>query len=93
MTDFVMKKMARIHCARGPKRCDICKEYVTDLKWALLNVDPTEHLDAARPMIELEFEGEMVFVPFDVIAYYDDIKDAMEYVNERGIKVEILNED
>ena len=26
MTDYVLKKMARIHCARGPKNCKICKE-------------------------------------------------------------------
>jgi len=89
MTDFVLKKMARIHCARGPKRCKICKEYAEDKSWALLNINPEENPMAARPMIEIEVEGEMVFMPFDVVAYYDDIKSAMEYVNEKGIKVKL----
>jgi len=93
LTQHVLKKMARIHCARGPNRCKICKEYAEDKRWALLNTEPDENPMAARPMIELEIEGEKVFVPFDVIAYYDDIKEAMEYANERGLKVEVLNDD
>ena len=93
MTHYVLKKMARIHCARGPKGCDICKEYASDLKWALLIINPDDNPMAARPVIELDVEGEMVFMPFDVLAYYDDIKDAMEYVTEKKLKIEIIDSE
>jgi hypothetical protein len=93
MNHYVLKKMARIHCARGPKRCKICKEYANDKRWALLIVNPDKNPMAARPMIELEVDGDMVFLPYDVIGYYDDIKTAMEYANEKSLKVQVLNED
>lgn len=93
MTHHVLKKMARIHCARGPKRCKICKEYAEDKRWALLIVNPDENPMATRPMIELEVDGEMVFQQFDVLAYYDDIKEALNYVEEKGIKVHVIDED
>ena len=90
MTDYALKNMARIHCARGPKRCKICKEYAEDKRWALLIINPDNNPMAARPMIEIEVDGEMVFLPYDVAGYYDDIKNAMEYENKKGIKVTIL---
>ena len=85
--------MTRIHCAKGPRVCKICKEYAKDLKWALLDIAPEVNPMAARPMIELEVDGERVFLPFDVIAYYDEFKDAMEYINDKGIKVEIIDSE
>jgi len=92
MIQHVLKKMARIHCARGPNRCKICKEYAEDKRWALLLVNPDENPMATRPMIELEVDGEMVFLPFDVLSYWDDIEAAMKHVNEKGIKVTILED-
>jgi hypothetical protein len=91
MTQHVLKKMARIHCARGPKRCEICREYASDLKWALLEINPDDNPMAARPVIEIDIDGEMVFMPFDVVAYFDDIKPAMEHVEKHKLKVDIID--
>lgn len=91
MSYYVLKKMARIHCARGPKGCEICKEYAKELKWTLLLINPDDNPFSARPMLEIELEGEMVWMPFDVVAYYDNIETAMEYVNEHKLKVEIID--
>jgi len=101
MIQHVLKKMARIHCARGPNRCKICKEYAEDKRWALLLVNPDEKLlvnpdenpMATRPMIELEVDGEMVFLPFDVLSYWDDIISAMDYVEAKGLKVHVIDEE
>ena len=92
MTQYVLKKMSRIHCARGPKNCKICKEYAEDKRWALLLVNPDENPMATRPMIELEVEGEMVFLPFDVLSYWDDIISALDFVEAKGLKVHVIDE-
>ena len=51
MYDYVLKKMAKIHCARGPKRCDKCADFAKDIKWALLDIAPEKNPMAARPMM------------------------------------------
>jgi hypothetical protein len=91
MTDFVLKKMTRIHCARGPNRCKTCKEYAKDKKWALLDIAPTENPMAARPMIEIEIDGEMVFQTYDVLKYFDKKKEAIEYAKEKNLDYEIMD--
>ncbi|NHK32945.1 MAG: hypothetical protein FK730_16480 [Asgard group archaeon] len=91
MTDYVLKKMARIHCARGPKRCITCKEYSKDKKWALLDIAPSENPMAARPMIEIEMDGEMVFQTYDVLKYFDKKLEAIEYAKEKNLDFEIMD--
>ena len=87
VSGYVLKKMAKIHCARGPKRCEICKEYAKELKYALLDISPSEHPEAARPVIGLEINGENVWLPFDVVAYFSSIEEANEYVEKKGIEI------
>ncbi len=90
---YVLKRMARIHCARGPKRCKTCKKYAKEKKVALLDTDPDNPGLIARPMIELEFEGEMIHVPFDVLAYFDTFEEAKAYAKEKNYLVSIINEE
>lgn len=90
---YIIKKMARIHCARGPKRCAICKKYAEDKKYALLYINPPENPQATRPMMKLGIDNECVWVTFDVIEYYDRVKDAMETASKRGLKIEKIIEE
>ncbi|NHJ49624.1 MAG: hypothetical protein FK733_17675 [Asgard group archaeon] len=90
MVKYIIKKMARLHCARGPKRCKTCKEYAKDKKWALLDIAPDKHPMAARPMIEIEMDGEKVFMTYDVLNYFDDKKEATEYANKNNMHYEII---
>ena len=90
MTKYIIKKMARLHCARGPKRCEICKEYSKDKKWALLDIAPSENPMAARPMIEIEIDGEMVFLTYDVLKYFDKKKEAIEYAKDKNFDFELM---
>jgi len=84
----VVKKMAKIHCAKGPKNCKTCREYAKEIRYALLDTDPQENELAARPMIELEVMGEKTWVTFDVIAYFDTMEELLEYTAKNDIKIE-----
>lgn len=90
---YVLKQMARIHCARGPNRCKTCKEYAKEKKVALLDTDPDDPGLIARPMIEIEYEGEKIHVPFDVLAYFDTFEEAKGYAEKNNLTVSILNEE
>ncbi|MHA1213245.1 MAG: hypothetical protein ACTSSH_12400 [Candidatus Heimdallarchaeota archaeon] len=92
--NYVLKKMARIHCAKGPKRCRTCKKYAKEKKLTLLDIAPDEHPMAARPMIELDVEGEKTFLPFDVVAYFDTVEEAQKYAEKNDLTFDIIsNED
>ncbi len=90
---YVLKRMAKMHCARGPNRCKTCKEYAKEKKIALLDTDPDDPELIARPMIELEFEGEMIFVPYDVLAYFDTFEEAKAYALKKNYTVSIMTEE
>jgi len=92
-TKYVLKRMARIHCARGPKRCKTCKDYAKEKKIALLDTDPDDQGLIARPMIEIEFEGETIHVPFDVLAYFESFEEAKIYAEKKNLAVTIIKEE
>lgn len=92
-TKYVLKRMARMHCARGPKRCKTCKEYAKEKKVALLDTDPDDPGLIARPIIEIEFEEEKIFVPFDVLAYFDTFEEAKAYAEKNDLTVSIIAEE
>ncbi|NHJ05607.1 MAG: hypothetical protein EAX90_12345 [Candidatus Heimdallarchaeota archaeon] len=86
---YLIKKMTKIHCARGPKRCKICEEYAKEMKYALLDIAPESHPEAARPMIEIEVEGEKVFQVYDVLAYFDLLDEVENYAKEQGLVIDL----
>ncbi len=91
---YVVKKMAKIHCAKGPKGCKKCQEYVKEIRYALLDTNPQENELAARPMIELEIaSGEKIWVTFDIIAYFDTLDAVKEYAVKKGIEIEQIIEE
>jgi hypothetical protein len=84
--------MAKIHCARGPKRGPICKEYAKIQKYALLDIAPEKNPHAARPMIKIDHEGESFWVTFDVLAYFDTLDEAKAFAEEKKLIIsKILN--
>jgi len=89
-TNYVLKKIARVHCAKGPANCRNCKKYAKGRRFGLLDTIPDEHPMVARPMIEVEIDGERTFVPYEVIAYFNTLEDAQEYAIKKGITFEIL---
>ena len=90
---YVVKKMAKIHCAKGPKGCKKCREYAKEIRYALLDTNPQENELAARPMIELEVMGEKTWVTFDVVAYFETMEELNEYTAKKDIEIEQIIEE
>lgn len=83
---YVVKKMAKIHCAKGSKGCRKCRDYAKEQKYALLDTNPQEHELVARPMIALEIQGKKIWVTFDVIAYFNTMDEVKEYTTKKELK-------
>ena len=47
----------------------------------------------ARPIIEIEFDEEKIFVPFDVLAYFDTFEEAKAYAEKNDLAVSIIAEE
>jgi len=58
-----------------------------------LDTDPDDPGLIARPMIELEFEGEKIFLPYDVLAYFDTFEEAKAYAKKKNYSVSIITEE
>ena len=83
----IIKRMPRIHCARGPLRCDKCKEL--DKKggsYALIKVflEPVDH---ASPITEIQINGEKIFGAYNVIQRFEDISEAKKYAEENKVEI------
>ncbi|MHA1298484.1 MAG: hypothetical protein ACTSO9_03470 [Candidatus Helarchaeota archaeon] len=82
--NYVIRKMALPHCARGPKWCEKCAEAAKNKRTYLLEVyfDPGT---MARPMIEISVQGEKMLNVYDVIKEFKTEEKAREYAKENGL--------
>ena len=81
----VIKKMPSLHCARGPKRCEKCKELLEEGdKYALIRVYIRPG-DIARPMTEIYMGGERVFKEYDVMLWFESKEEARDYAIKNGL--------
>lgn len=87
---YVIKKMARVHCAKGPENCRNCKKYAKGTRYGLLDITPEEHPVITRPMIEIKLDGEKIVVPYELIAYFYKLEDAEDYAKRNEITFELL---
>ncbi|MHA1930600.1 MAG: hypothetical protein ACTSV2_18675 [Candidatus Thorarchaeota archaeon] len=79
----IIRVISPPHCARGSTRCQKCKEALEVRKICLLRVYG-ESL-AARPVIEVNIEGNPVFLAFDVMRYFETKEEALEYAKENSV--------
>lgn len=87
---YVLKKMARVHCAKGPENCRNCRKYAKGRRYGLLDITPEEHPIIARPMIEIILDGEKTYVPYELVAYFYKLEDAEEYAKKNDITYVLL---
>ncbi len=87
----IIKKMSRLHCARGPKRCNTCKEYMDEGRsFALVRIFLTSG-NIARPITDfINANGEKTYGEYDIIQRFDNIEEAKQYAEENN--VELINE-
>ena len=83
----IIKKLPRIHCARGPLRCDECKNLEKKgNSYALIKVflEPVDH---ASPITEVQIEGEKVFGAYNVIQRFEEISEAKKYAEDNNVEI------
>lgn len=79
--------MPRIHCARGPLRCDKCKELEEKgNSYTLIKVflEPVDH---TSPITEIQVNGEKIFGAYNVIQRFEDINEAKKFAKENKIEI------
>ncbi len=84
-----MKKiveMVLFHCARGSgcKKCDALA--AQGPKYTLIELIGRGGM-IARPMMEIEFEGDKTWMEFDILETFENKDDAEAYSNENGIEI------
>ena len=83
-SEEIIRVISPPHCARGPNGCEKCREAAKIKKICLLKIF-FDHGEIARPMIELEQDGTRSFYEYDVIHYFQDKIEALEYSKKHNI--------
>ena len=83
----IIKRMPRIHCARGPLRCNKCKELEEKGgSYSLIQVF-LEPVDYASPITEIQVNGEKIFGAYNIIQRFEDISEAKKYAEENDVEL------
>jgi hypothetical protein len=83
-SEDIIRRISPPHCARGPSRCEKCKEAAQTKMLCLLRVylAPSQ---IARPVIYLKKDGMDSYFAFDVMKRFEDENQAIEYAKQHGI--------
>lgn len=84
----IIQKITLAHCARGIRTCPKCREVYTR-KYCLLDI--CVQGNAARPVIEVEINGEKAWRAFDIIKIFETYDKAIAYA--RAHKVPFVKEN
>ncbi|PKL45688.1 MAG: hypothetical protein CVV41_01420 [Candidatus Riflebacteria bacterium HGW-Riflebacteria-1] len=76
---YIIKKLSVPHCKRGPERCEMCLK-TAEPHWCLLDIDPPEKETMQRPVIEVEIDGERLFLVYDVIKRFASEEEARQFL-------------
>lgn len=80
---FVIRRLTLPHCARGPRRCERCRE-PRPPTICLLDTRP-EPPEAARPLIALAAGGRTVYRPYDVVRAFERDDEARAFARAHGV--------
>ena len=81
---FVIEHMIPFHCKRGPQRCDHCQKLkIEGLKWCIIEIFPSpQNIPVARPITEVEIDGEIVFAEFEFVKCYTEESAARTHLKQ-----------
>lgn len=84
--NYIIRKMALPHCARGSRGCAKCAEAAKKVRIYLLEVyfDPGT---ITRPVIDVNVRGERIWLVYDVIKEFETEEQAEEYAEKNGLKL------
>ncbi len=80
----IIRRLSPPHCARGPKYCSKCREAAKSERICLLRIfhDAGE---IARPVIELDRNGQRSFHEYDVLRDFENKATALEFAKSNNI--------
>jgi len=79
--------MPKIHCAKGPKGCEKCREFLAEGdSFALIRAYLTRGM-IARPMTEIIFENKSILCEYDVLQRFENEIEATKYAKNRNIEI------
>ncbi len=80
-------KMIPFHCQKGTPSCPKCQALKEEgLKYCLLDLWGRGGMEA-RPMMQLEWEGEMVWFEYDFEKIFNDDSEALAYAKDNKIEI------
>ncbi|MEM2145061.1 MAG: hypothetical protein QW279_06855 [Candidatus Jordarchaeaceae archaeon] len=83
---YVIRKMSIPHCARGPLRCEKCKEMEKEKKICLLKVN-FEAGEVTRPIIEINKNGKKCLCEYDIVKTFENENEAKEYAKRNSLNL------
>lgn len=91
-TDLVIRKISIPHCARGPLRCEKCKEMSKEKNICLLKIYFKER-KITSPIIELVRNGKRRFFEFEVVKIFKDEIEARNYAEKNAVSINLVDKD
>lgn len=83
---LALQVMKKLHCARGPSRCEKCKAAAAEpARPKLLDLCPWPP-DAARPVVELARDGGTQHRVYEVLKTFDTVEQARAFAAEYGLR-------
>ncbi|MGY5876791.1 MAG: hypothetical protein RTU30_13665 [Candidatus Thorarchaeota archaeon] len=81
---LIIRVRRGMHCARGPKHCSKCAEASKNVSIVLLELVGDDGR-MARPVIEVERDGDRFHLAFNIVKKFDTEEEARAYAKEHGI--------
>jgi len=84
---LMIKEMPKIHCARGPKGCQKCREMKEEGdSFSLLKVF-LDTGEITRPMTEIIVDNESILCEYDVLKRFNDVTEAEKYAEANNVEI------
>lgn len=84
----IIKKLVPIHCARGSKRCDKCKELEAKGKKLCLIEVFLKAGDIARPTTEIYVGCQRIIGEYQILKIFNDKEEVLKYSRDNNIDIQ-----
>jgi len=85
----IIKKLVPIHCARGHKCCDKCKELEAKGKKLCLIEVFLKAGDIARPTTEIYVGCQRIIGEYQILKIFNDKKEVLKYSRDNNIDIQL----
>ena len=85
---FIVQRRSLIHCARGPRGCERCRDMAGEQVICLVELYPGP-TGVARPVDEFELNGEKGFCEFDIVRRFENEEAAEVFADSKSIPVDL----